>query len=168
MEERDGIQLNIKEEVTKKVRKWVLLYNLGMLGIFVLGFGPMLWNNTMFQKKSDYIVLIILILAVINSNYLVRFGLRKAFEIEEERKISKQIVEDQLSDNEFIQVFPNEVPLRYCTFIKTEIPTFADFFAILGADYSGVKIYIKLKGDNTYHFLEHVDKEDFFTAYSIK
>ena len=116
MDMRDEIKLNIK----KKIKISLLGYNLFIVIILLMIFGTEVLRSKITHDVVLYWVMggTALGFFLVSSNMCIQYFLKLIFEKEEKRKISRQIVHENLSSNNLVQVFPNQPPLRYYYFIK--------------------------------------------------
>lgn len=96
-------------------------------------------------------------------NFLKNLYIAKA-----EREKNQVVVENILSTENYVEVFPNKVPKRYYTFIKSELVDLAKFFAVLDKDDSEITIVLKFNKKEEYYFVEKVQRKNFWKCYKIK
>lgn len=94
--------------------------------------------------------------------------IKSIYTAKEERERNQVVVENILSTENYVEVFPNKVPKRYYTFIKSELVDLAKFFAVLDKDDSEITIVLKFNKKEGYYFVEKVQKKNFWKCYKIK
>lgn len=116
------------------------------------------------------IAYIMLITMMILSDVCLVFVYDKIKKALRKQEISEGFVKTKLSSDKYVEVMPisASVPSRYYTFIKSELPSIAKFFAILDKEGNGVRIEIKFNDHEEYHFFEYVYTESFSSNYEIK
>lgn len=160
---------NINRTVKNKVIKHLIIYDFIWFGVvIILTLLPILFGEEPFNNGNYIPIIIIFLVIIFIMNVPVGWGLYFNFSERDKLKQSKDLVKNVLSKDTYQEVIPNKVLLRYCTFIKSELPALAKFFAVLSEDDKYVLILLKFDKYDGYKFLEAVEKEEFTEWYKIK
>lgn len=151
----------------KKVLKATGIIGISIFDIFCLLLLFEVANSGNERCLWAYITVIIMMLSI---DLFLGCVIHKVLKMEDEREKSGKTVNCKLSSGKYVEVMPvpESVPPRYYTFINSELPSVARFFAILDKDGNEVRIELKLNDHEEYHFFEHVEIEIFTSLYEIK